>query len=375
VGTATRTLAVAAAAVVCAVAAPARAESCTGITASGGRFATCFDLGNRLSLTAGTSGFGGALALRHIMRFDDAPDLVWKLEHVMLEASHAGFEDRFTGVLYRGRYLRHSRDGHLVLPFGNPPRKIFLPFDIGGLAEVGSISWRPDSNVRVGIIKTAALVDFARARGFRRRFALGPVARWDVDLPRDRLEIAQHLVAPFSAMLADLRFETASGVTTGELRVEAGSVFRTGAGWQPEAQAEATLERIVLAVDDRPIALVLGVRYDSATEETTAGIGARIVLVQRRDQRVSLSSLAKPARPARVAPPAPAPARPARTPAPVAEPAPAPLDEPAPAPADLPPAAPGGAPSGTSWEIVSGRSISDGVLAGDAWRALAVIRL
>jgi len=292
VGTATRALAIAAAAIVVLAASPALAESCTGITQGGGRFATCFDLGNRLSVTAGTLGFGGGFALRHIVRFDDAPDLAWKLEHVMLEASYAGFEDRFTGVLYRGRFLRHSRDGHLVLPFGNPPRKIFLPFDIGALAEVGSISWRPDSNVRLGLVKTAALLDFARSRGFRRRFALGPVARWDVDVPRDRLAIAQHIVAPFSALLANLRFETANGVTAGELRVEAGSVYRSGVGWQPEALAEATLERIVLAVNDRPISLVLGVRYDSAAAETTAGIGARIVLVGRRDPRVSLATLA-----------------------------------------------------------------------------------
>ncbi len=290
-GTATRSLAIAAA-LVAVAAHSVRAESCTGVTPSGGRFATCFDVGNRLSLTAGTSGFGGGLTLRHIMRFDDAPDLEWKLEHTMLEASHAGFEDRFTGVLYRGRFLRHARDGHLVLPFGNPPKKIFLPFDIGALAEVGSISWRPDSNVRLGIVKIAALVDFARARSFRRRFAIGPVARWDVDMPRDRLEIAQHIVAPFSALLANLRFETTSGVTSGELRLEAGWVHRS-AGWQTETVAEASFERIVLAVNDRPIALVFGVRYESATEETTAGVGARIVLFQRRDARVSLDSLGR----------------------------------------------------------------------------------
>lgn len=48
------------------------------------------------------------------------------------------------------------------------------------------------------------------------------------------------------------------------------------------------MERIVLAVNDRPIALVLGARYESATDEATAGIAARIVLVHRLDPRVSL---------------------------------------------------------------------------------------
>jgi hypothetical protein len=154
---------------------PARAE-CTGITRSGGRFATCFDPGNRASITAGSDGFGGAVALRHVVHFDDEPDLVWKLEHVLAEATHAGWEDRFSGVVYRGRYLRHSRDGHLVLPLGTP-KKIFLPFDIGALVEVGAIRWpAADAAASIGVVKTAALFDLARSRNFRRRIAIGPAA-------------------------------------------------------------------------------------------------------------------------------------------------------------------------------------------------------
>ena len=42
--------------------------------------------------------------------------------------------DAIRATLYSGRYLRHSEDGHLVLPFGRP-RKIFLPFDLGAEAE------------------------------------------------------------------------------------------------------------------------------------------------------------------------------------------------------------------------------------------------
>jgi hypothetical protein len=59
-------------------------------------------------------------------------------------------------------------------------------------------------------------------------------------------------------------------------------------GWQRAARAEATFERIVLAINDRPIALTFGVRYETLTEEATARVGARIVLVQRRDPRARL---------------------------------------------------------------------------------------
>jgi len=284
-------VAIAAAAVPIVAAPPAIAESCTGVTASGGRFATCFDLGNRLSITAGSDGFGGAISLRHEVTFEDDPDLVWKLEHTFAEATHAGFEDRFTGVLYRGRYLRHARDGHIVIPIGQP-KKVFLPFDVGALTEVGRIEWRPGSTeVRIGVVRTAALIDLARTRTFRRRFSIGPSARWDVDADRDEMTLTEHVVAPFTTGLVNVHLESATGRMLADFAVEAGAAWRSTGGWHPDARAEAVLERIVLAIDDRPIALTFGVRYDTVTDETLARVGARIVLVHRRDPRVVLDPL------------------------------------------------------------------------------------
>lgn len=281
----------AALALVLVAAVPARAEPCTGVTGSGGRFATCFDPGNRLSVTAGSDGFGGALALRHVIRFEDEPDLVWKLAHVIADVRHAGFEDRFTGVVYQGRFLRHARDGHLLLPLGRTPKKIFLPFDVGGLAEAGRVTWQADTTlVRVGVVKVAPLVDLARTRSFRRRLAFGPVARWDAELDREQRLVARHHVAPFTAGLVELAVETANGRTIAQLAIEGGAVWQSGQGWQRSAQAQASLERVVLAVNDRPIALTLGARYETATEEATAQVGARVVLVQRRDPRVRLAA-------------------------------------------------------------------------------------
>jgi len=272
----------------------ARAENrCTGVTADGGRFATCFDLGNRLSLTAGTDGFGGAIALRHRIQFDDDPDLEWKMEHRLLDATHAGFVDRFTGVLYRGRYLRHARDGHIVLPLFGDARKVFVPFDIGALTEIGAVRWRPDTTATVGVVKTAALIDLARSSDFRYLLAIGPVARWDISLTRHPIAIAEHVVAPFTAGLLAAKLESASGLTWGELHVEAGTVWRSRTGWRPDANAEATIERIVLAINERPVSLTAGVKYDSLTGERAAQIGVRIAVVQHLDQRVNLDALAR----------------------------------------------------------------------------------
>jgi hypothetical protein len=264
------------------------ADTCTGVTGSGKRFPICFDLGNRFSATAGSDGFGGAIALRHTVRFDDEPDLVWKLAHVIGDSAHATFEDRFDGVLYRGRFLRHARDGHIVIPIGRP-KKIFLPFDVGGVADVGTVRWRPATNIaRLGVVKAAPLLDFARTRGFGRRFAFGPLARWDVEVDRDRRALAQHFVSPFTSGIVELAAESSNGRMSAQLAVEAGMVWANQLGWQKSAQAEASVERIVLAINDRPIALTLGVRWESLTEETVARVGARIVLVQRRDPRVRL---------------------------------------------------------------------------------------
>lgn len=265
----------------------AHTEPCTG-SASGKRFALCFDNGNRLSLTAGSDGFGGSIAVRHVITFDDEPDLAWKLEHTLLEATHAGFEDRFRGVLYRGRFLRHARDGHIVIPIGTP-KKLFLPFDIGAFAEVGSIRWAPDSTIaRVGVVKVAALFDLARTRTFRQRIAIGPVVRWEVDVDADHRELAEHIVSPFTSGMLELKRETADGRTVATIALEAGAAWRTQLGWKPDLRAEASLERIVVAVNDRPIALTFGVRYDSETDQTVARIGARIVLIHRRDARISV---------------------------------------------------------------------------------------
>jgi hypothetical protein len=283
-------LATAIAALLVVATADVRAESCTGVTGSGGRFATCFDVGNRLSLTAGSDGFGGSIAVRHAITFDDEPDLAWKLEHQGLDVTHATFEDRLVGTVYRGKFLRHARDGHIVIPLGRTPKKIFLPFDVGGMADVGRLEWRPGSSeIQLGIVRVAALIDVARTRSFRRRLAFGPVARWDVDVDRDSMKLAQHAVTPFTAGLATLRAETANGRTIATVDLEAGATWRSdGVGWGPDARADASLERILLAINDRPIALTFGVRYQTATDEAIARVGARVVLVQRRDPRVQV---------------------------------------------------------------------------------------
>jgi hypothetical protein len=267
----------------------AHADPCTALSTEGGRFAACFDPGNRLSLTMGTDGYGGGIAIRHTIDFEDEPDLVWKMEHAIAEVTHGVSDGDIDAVVYRGRYLRHSRDGHIVLPIGGSPKNIFLPFDIGAFVEVGRLRWLRDARSDLDVIETAVLVDFARTRDFRTRLAIGPVASWDITFDHTGpLAVTDQRVAPFSALLTDLHLESHDGLTLGDLRVEAGSAWHSASGWAPRARAEALLERVVIAVNDRPISLFANAVYDSDSREAIAGIGVRLVLVQRRDPRVSL---------------------------------------------------------------------------------------
>ena len=124
-------------------------------------------------------------------------------------------------------------------------------------------------------------------------------------------------LASFSVGMLNIKGETKDGIWVGELRAEAGTVWHTQGGWQAQAEAEATLERIVLAINDRPIALTAGVSYATANDEAIARVGARVVLMHRNDKRVNLKPLSEkraapppkpvPAPKPVVAPPPPAP--------------------------------------------------------------------
>lgn len=293
-GTATAT-----ALVVAALATNARAEECTGISQRGERFAQCFDVGNRLSVTAGSEGLGIAVGVRHEITFDDDPELEWKMQHILVEASHSAFDGGFAGAFYRGRYLRHSRDGHLVVPLGGTPKKIFLPFDIGAIFEAGSIAWKPmHPEFTIGVVRVAPLVDFARARDYRRILALGPSMHWDMNVDRSFQAVTTQTVAPFTEALANAHFESSDGLWMTDLRVEAGTAWRSDRGWSAEARASISVERIVISIRDKPVALTAGLEYDSVRAETIARIGARIVVLDRAHPRVSLHPL----QPARVRP-------------------------------------------------------------------------
>lgn len=255
------------------------------------QFATCFDPGNRLVLAAGTDGFGGALAVRHILWTADA-DVTWRFEHVAL-ATMVG-ADRFTTTLYEGRYLRHSRDGHLVLPT-NPPKKIFLPFDVGAEAHVGVFRGDPGSPiVDVGVVRAAALVELLRSDDFRRRITVGVVVRWDLVADGEARVLLEQRVAPFTLGALALHLESRDGLTAATVGLEAGGRWATAGGWGASLDAEASAERVLFAVNDRPFSIYASARWESAGEEATVAAGLRLAILGARSAPASARRYAEP---------------------------------------------------------------------------------
>ena len=265
-----------------ATATSAQAEKCKGKTASGSPFAICFDSGNRLFLSGGSDGVGAGLHLRHAIEFDDEPDLRWKLEHRILSGSAGGLDDRYQAVVYSGRFLRHARDGHIVLPLG-VPRKVFAPFDIGAEAEVGRIRQRRlDAPAELGVVRVAGLIDLTRSENFRRRLAIGIAANWDMKIDTGGRKVVENQVSPLSQATAGGYLESANGLSTAEMQVSGGRTWSSENGWRWTAQARVSLERVVLAFNDKPLSLVVEARANAPDNDFTALVGARFSLFSQR---------------------------------------------------------------------------------------------
>ena len=249
----------------------AQGDPCLAEKDPGDTFKTCFDTGNRLFLSAGAVGYGAGFQIRHRMLFDDEPDLTWKLEHNVL-LSQVSYTDELRATIYSGRYLRHARDGHIVLPFGLP-RKVFVPFDVGARVEVGDVSMDllDRMSLDVGVVNAAALFDIARGDDFGTRLAIGVGSRWDVALTRDPLTVTEHVVAPLSMGVVDAHWESATGISSLTFRGEAGGEWSNNEGWRTAGRAEVSAERVLVAVNDRPLWL-----YGRAGAERGDGFNADV---------------------------------------------------------------------------------------------------
>lgn len=253
-------------------------EPCRTDDGRGGTIVSCFDPGNRLRLDATSAGVGGGLDLRHRVGTDD-PRIHYRLEHAI--ASGVIGATRYDATLYSMRFVRHSENGYLVIPT-SPPRQLSLPFDLGLEATALHVEGlRHEAPVKVGVVRVALLADFARSSDGRFRLAIGPAMRWDASFDRVTRSTIENDVAPFTIGALSAYAESSDGLTLGRLSAEAGFERFGELGSRRVLRAEASVERVILALNDHPLSVYAAGRAEDPGRGVVGEIGVRFALLTK----------------------------------------------------------------------------------------------
>jgi hypothetical protein len=176
------------------------------------------------------------------------------------------------GALYRGIFLRQSREGTLTLPL-TPPLALSLPFDVGVLVEVGHLhgALSPQAGgppLDAGVFHGEVLADFWRSRQPGRWFTVGVGGRYEVGMQRDAGEALHldHQVSPMTTLSVALHGERADGLAAGGVRAEASHRWSSTRGWERAYRVDADAEVTPLAANDRPLALFAAATADTAPD-------------------------------------------------------------------------------------------------------------
>lgn len=226
-------------------------------------FRACFAPGQGLMVGVGGAGGagGGALDLRTVALFrrdsrgGETATLQWLSDQAALDAAarftHGEVEEA-RATLWTGTFVRHLAEPFLLVP-GPRPVRLPFPFDVGVRFEGVGAAWRRDAERELELVplRAALLLDVVRHRALR-RLAVGPEASWSTRLSRDAAPL--HRVAPFTAGVLDARFDTDDGLWAVALVTRGGASLRAGGGSRAFADGALSIERTVVAVNDRPVA-------------------------------------------------------------------------------------------------------------------------
>ncbi len=270
--------------------APLGAGECTELDDAGQRFPICFDPGNALLLGAGmrvvdgqaTSALHAGILLR-TERPSRSKGTPWfNTQRILVtEATLAPERRGLTGTAYEGVFRRHLEDGFILIPTARPVR-IPFPFDVALAVRVGHLERRvwegPGLTVETG--RAALLLDPIRSETGRAWLGIGPAASHGVVRRADG-ELEQELSAFTSAML-DTGYETADGWWTVRAEGLAGWITSFAGERRFRARAEASVERILFAVNDQPLWLQLHGSYiykdAGLARRTEWAVGARLLV-------------------------------------------------------------------------------------------------
>jgi hypothetical protein len=275
-------------------ASPLGADPCAAVDGKGRPFRVCFDPGNRLELSAGGAfgsrepTAGGATDLRLAWRWrgdlrSRSGNLEWLRDMSFLEAralftAGDGEPAAARALAWRGAFVRHRTSPFLLIP-GPRPIRLRFPFDVGLLVEAGGASWERARRreVELAPVRSALLLDLG-GHGVLRRLALGPEVAWTVRL--SETEETVHGLVPFTAGLLDARAESRDGLSILALTVRGGSSVAIPGGARGFLDAVLAVERVIVAVNDRPVALYVegAFRGGRSGRGADVGVGLRAAL-------------------------------------------------------------------------------------------------
>jgi hypothetical protein len=256
-------------------AAPGDGDGCTAQDADGEPFTVCFDPGNALLLGAGGLLHSGKAApelragiLLRTVRPSRSKGTPWLNTHRLLvtEARSGSARRGLTATLYEANLRRHLEEGFILIPTARPVR-IPFPFDLTLALRVGHYERRvwegPGWTVETG--RAALLVDPLRSPTARVWLGVGPAASHTL---RHSHEGTVHELSPFTSLLLDTGYETEDGWWAARATVLAGWTVGLDGGLRFRARGEASLERLLLALNDQPVWL----RLSGAHVHADAGV-------------------------------------------------------------------------------------------------------
>ena len=199
----------------------------------------------------------------------------------MTEATPGHARRGLTTTLYEGLYRRHLEEGFILIPTSRPLRVPF-PFDVTLAVRAGFLERRvwegPGLTVETG--RAALLLDPVRSVSGRLWLGFGPMASHSLRrMPDGTLE---QEVSPFTTGVLETGYETADGWWTVRASGLAGWINSLEGDRRFRARADASIERILFALNDQPLWLQLYGTYAykdvGLARQTEWTAGARLLV-------------------------------------------------------------------------------------------------
>ncbi len=268
---------------------PGDGEDCAAQDEAGESFPICFDPGNALFLGAGGLVRSGEIApefraglLLRTQRTSRSKGTPWLNTHRLLvtEARSGSARRGLTSTLYEANLRRHLEEGFILIPTAKPVR-IPFPFDLTLALRVGHYERRvwEGSGWTLETGRAALLVDPLRSPTARVWLGVGPAASHAL---RHSREGTVHELSPFTSLLLDAGYETEDGWWAARVTALVGWTVGFDGGRHFRAREEASVERLLIAVNDQPVWLRLSgshVHADAGVArvgEWSAGLGLTV---------------------------------------------------------------------------------------------------